>query len=67
MAGILEVRAFHCQAMAGMWSVRLQECVMKHTHTHTHTGNARIFSGVDVGTDVGTILARRNVIKNTFL
>lgn len=31
--GDLKVKAFHCQAMAGMWFVRWQECG---THTHTH-------------------------------
>lgn len=31
--GDLEVKAFNCQAMAGMWLVRRQECGMVDTYS----------------------------------
>lgn len=48
----MEVTAFNCQAMAGMWLVRWQECAMTHIY----------FFGLSdsyVGTDVPTIWTAR--------
>lgn len=61
--GDLEVKAFHCQAMAGMWLVRWQECGMAETHIFLAFRN---ICG-SLGTDAQTIWAPHTMIKHTLL
>lgn len=59
--GDLEVKAFHRQAMAGMWFVRWQECGVADTYIFSG------FSDTYAGTDAQAIRAQRNVIKHALL